>query len=105
MEGLIEPQWWSREPSENLFRPRPLEGRKAPLSKKTLLLYILAYLQQIGAENISVDNAMFVISFRTFRTILKKVEGGGAIAPASPMAARYLYEIHCSYETFTFVFK
>ena len=74
-----------KEPSENLFRPRPLEGRKMPLSKKTLLLYVLVYTQQFGAENISVEKAIFVIAFRT---IFEK--SGGAIAPASPRAARCL---------------
>ena len=53
------------EPSENSLRPRPLEGRKTPLSKKTLLLYVFVYIQQFGAENISVENDVFVIAFRT----------------------------------------
>ena len=86
VEGLIEPQWWSGEPSENSFRPRPSEGRKTPLSKKTLLLYVLAHIQQFGSENISVENAIFAIAFRF---IFEK--SGGAIAPASPMAARCLF--------------
>ena len=56
-----------------------------PLSKKTLLLYVLDYIQQFGAENISVENAIFVIAFRT---IFEK--SGGAIAPASPIAVQCL---------------
>ena len=56
-----------------------------PLSKKTLLLYVLVYIQQFGAENFSVENAIFVTAFRI---IFEK--SGGAIAPASPMAARCL---------------
>ena len=43
-----------------------------PLAKKTLLLYVLVYIQQFGAENISVENAIFVIAFRT---IFEKVKG------------------------------
>ena len=56
-----------------------------PLSKKTSLLYVLVYIQQFGAENISVENAIIVI---TFRNIFEKSRG--AMAPASPMAARFL---------------
>ena len=72
VEGLIEPQWWSEGPSENSFRPRPLDGWKTPLSKKIMLLYVLVYMQQFGAENISVENAIFVIAFRI---IFEKVGG------------------------------
>ena len=54
-----------------------------PLSKKTLLLYVLVYIQRFDPENISVENAIVVISFRT---IFKK--SGGTVTPASPMAAR-----------------
>ena len=50
-----------------------------------MLLYVLVYIQQFGAEDISVENAIFVIAFGT---ILEK--SGGAIAPASLMAARCL---------------
>ena len=68
------------KPSQNIFGPRPLDGRKTPLSKKTAS-YVLVYIQQFGAENISVKNTIFVIAFRT---LFEK--SGGAIAPASPMA-------------------
>ena len=54
----------------------------APLSKKTLLLCVLVYIQQFGSENISVENAIILIAFRA---IFEK--SGGAIAPASPIAA------------------
>ena len=47
-------------------RPRPLEGQKTPLSKKTLLLYVLAYMQQFGSENIPVENDIFVIAFEGY---------------------------------------
>ena len=56
-----------------------------PLSKETLLLYVLVYIQQFDAENISVENAIFVVAFRT---IFEK--NGGSIAPSSPVAARRL---------------
>ena len=42
-------------------------------------------MQQFGAENISVENAIFVIAFST---IVEK--SGGAIASANQMAARCL---------------
>ena len=55
-----------------ILGPRPLEGRKSPLSKKTLLLYILVYIQHLSAENILVENTIFII---VCRTIFEKVEG------------------------------
>ena len=73
------------KPSENVSRPRPIEGRKTPLLKKTLLICLYIYIQQFDAENISVENALFVT---VCRTIFEK--SGGAIAPASPMASRCL---------------
>ena len=64
----------------------PWKVGKCPFKKRTLLLYVLVYIQQFGAENISVENAIFVIAFRT---IFEK--SGGAVAPASPVAARCLF--------------
>ena len=58
--------------------------RKQPF-QKTLLLYVLLYMQQFGAETILVENVIFVIAFRTIFE-----QSGGAIAPASPMAAQCL---------------
>ena len=77
MEGLIEPQWWSGGTLGNLFRPRPSRRSENATLKKYLLLYVLVYIQQFGVENISVENARFVIAFRT---IFEK--SGGAIAIA-----------------------
>ena len=83
VEGLIELQWWSGGTLGKLFRSRPLEGRKTLLSEKTLLPYVLVYNKKFGSKNISVENAMILIAFRT---IFEK--SGGALVPASPMAAR-----------------
>ena len=64
VEGLIEPQWWSGETLRKCFWPRPSEGQKTPLSKKTLL-NVLVYIQQFGSENIAFENAIIVIDLRT----------------------------------------
>ena len=50
---------------------------KRPLQKR-LLLHVIVYIQQLGSENISVENAIILIAVRT---IFEK--SGGAIAPAS----------------------
>ena len=50
---------------------------KRPLQKR-LLLHVIVYIQQLSSENISVENAIILIAFRT---IFEK--SGGAIAPAS----------------------
>ena len=68
----------------------PWKVEKCPF-KKDFALYVLVYKQQFGAENISVENAIFVIAFRT---IFEK--SGGAVAPASPVAARCLFTLLAS---------
>ena len=93
VEGLIELLWWWWW--ENLLIPRPLEGRKMRLSKKTVLLYVLVYIQQFSAENISVENPIIVIAYRA---IFEKSEG--SIATASPMAARCLAQTECKSKSF-----
>ena len=86
MEGLIESQRWSWGALGNFFYTTPLRRpENVPFKKDFASLRL--FLQQLGSENVSIENTIFVIAFRIFE------KSGGAIAPASPMAARCLLEV------------
>ena len=64
MERLIKPQWWFGRNPQKILLDCPFQGDFASL-------YPCLY-TKFGSENISVENVIFVIAFRT---IFENVEG------------------------------